>query len=247
MEQTVQTSTSEGVLTIVLNRPDKKNALTSEMYETIASALAAADEDPEVRAVLLRSVGDIFSAGNDISQFEDLQNDDQGQAPVWKFLLALAGFSKPLVAAVHGRAIGVGTTMLLHCDQVVMADDAILRTPFTDLAVCPEAASSLLLPQAIGHVRAFSAFALGKAISAQEALAWGLASEVAPPDGLIAAADAVAAALARRPTEALRATKRLMRDTPAILERMEAERQEFMRLLRAPEARAIFQAFLSKR
>jgi enoyl-CoA hydratase/carnithine racemase len=173
--------TSDGILTLTLDRPDKKNALTDAMYGTLADAFEAAAADDAVRAVLITSSGDSFTAGNDLGDFMSIATGmPDERAHVWRFLDWLARFEKPLVAAVPGLAIGVGTTMLLHCDLVYLAEDAVLATPFVDLALVPEAASSLLLPARIGHVRAFALFALGERMTAAEALAAGLANRSCP-------------------------------------------------------------------
>ncbi|MDB5447971.1 MAG: enoyl-CoA hydratase, partial [Phenylobacterium sp.] len=151
-----------GVLTLTLNRPEKKNSLTPQMYAALGQAIAGADHDREVRAVLIQANGDMFTAGNDLGEFAAINAGEvSGRPSAQPLLEALAGSKKPLVAAVHGRAVGVGLTMLLHCDLVFVAEDALLSSPFVNLALVPEAASSLLLPARIGHARAFSMFALG--------------------------------------------------------------------------------------
>lgn len=181
MTEHIQRHNADGVLTLTLARADKKNAITDAMYGALADALDAAERDHTVRVVLLRAEGDMFSAGNDIGEFASIaMGEGGGQRNVVRFLHALARATRPLVAAVQGRAVGIGTTVLLHCDFVLLADNAQLSTPFVNLALVPEAASSLLMPARLGHVRAFEMFALGDAVSAESALAWGLANRVVP-------------------------------------------------------------------
>ncbi|MES1149360.1 MAG: enoyl-CoA hydratase-related protein, partial [Bradyrhizobium guangdongense] len=171
----------------------------------------------------------------------------EGSRNVVRFIQALARCTRPLVAAVQGRAVGIGTTMLLHCDLVVLADNALLSTPFVSLALVPEAASSLLMPQRIGHVRAYEMFALGETVPAATALAWGLANRVVPLDRLDTEALALAERLARQPAGALIATKRLMRNGEALVAQMTAEGAEFAQRLRTAEAREAFTAFAERR
>jgi enoyl-CoA hydratase/carnithine racemase len=235
-----------GILTLILNRPDKKNALTDAMYAALADQLESAQSDPAVRTILIRGEGDLFCAGNDLGEFAATASSG-GPANVMRFLRALAALEKPLVAAVQGRAVGIGTTMLLHCDHVVLAEDAILSTPFVSLALAPEAASSLLLPGRIGHVRAFAMFALGDAVGAQDAVAWGLANKVVPLADLRAAAEAVARRLASQPLGALIATKKLMRPQSTITAHMEEEITQFLARLASAEAQEAFSAFAERR
>ena len=246
MSGTVDIGQDGGVLTLVMNRPDKKNALTDAMYGALADALKAAQDDAAVRAVAIRGAGDLFCAGNDIGDFLRASGDI-GEANVFRFIRLLGTFSKPLLAGVQGRAVGIGTTMLLHCDYVVLAEDALLTTPFAALGLAPEAASSSLLPAAIGHQRAFAMLAMGEALGAEEALAAGLANEVVPGDTLEAALGKAAARIAMLPPGAVQATKALMRDTDAIAATMEAEIEVFARRLQSAEAREAFTAFMEKR
>jgi enoyl-CoA hydratase/carnithine racemase len=221
--------------------------MTDAMYGALADALTAAERDNTVRVVLLRAEGDMFSAGNDIGEFASIAmtgGKGDGERNVIRFLHALARATRPLVAAVQGRAVGIGTTMLLHCDFVLLADNAQLSTPFVNLALVPEAASSLLMPARLGHVRAFEMFALGDAVSAESALAWGLANRVVPLYQLGTEAQAVAARLARQPLGALTETKRLMRDAEL---QMDAESACFAQRLKSPEAHEAFRAFVDRR
>jgi len=249
MTEYVKVEQADGVLTLTLARPDKKNALTNEMYGRLADALSAAESDAGSRVVVIRAEGDTFCAGNDIGEFAMAAMGSAGseERHVVRFLRALAESSRPLVAAVNGRAVGVGTTMLLHCDFVLLGEDALLSTPFVNLALVPEAASSLLLPMRIGHARAFEMFALGEPVSAEQALAWGLANRVVASADLHAEADRIARLLAAKPAGALSATKRLMRAVDAIGRQMEVESAEFSRRLRSPEAREAFAAFMERR
>ena len=202
-----------GVLTLTLNRPEKKNALTRAMYATLGGAIDGAADDADVRCVLIQANGDMFTAGNDVADFAAASaGGTLENAEANPLLAALARAKTPLVAAVHGRAVGVGTTMLLHCDLVYVAQDALLTTPFVNLALVPEAASSLLLPARIGHARAFEMFVLGRAVDGVTAAAWGIANAAVPASGLRAAARAGAEAIAAKPPSAVTITKALMRE-----------------------------------
>ena len=251
MTEHVRADASEGVLTLTLNRPEKKNALTRAMYEVLADGIARADVDAGVRCVLIQAEGDTFTAGNDLSDFAALAaagaDASAERAHGNPLLIALANARVPIVAAVNGRAVGIGTTLLLHCDMVFLADDARLTTPFVNLALVPEAASSLLLPARIGHARAFAMFVLGEAVDAPTAVAWGLANAVCPRADLRATARAAAAAIAARPPAAVGITKSLMRDAAAMLARMSVEGGHFTTQLRSAEAREAFAAFAEKR
>lgn len=246
MSDPVRSRTVDGVLELVIDRPDKKNALTDGMYGLLADGLERAEAEG-VRAVLFRAEGDTFTAGNDLGDFAAVARGEPGGGGVSRFLRALDASTRPLVAAVQGRAVGVGTTMLLHCDYVLLAEGAQLSTPFVNLALVPEAASSLLMPARIGHVRAFAAFALGEPIAAADALAWGLANRVVPPADLEAAAHEVASRIARQPAGAVAATKALMKTGSAVSDRMTAEGEIFARRLRSPEAGEAFAAFAERR
>lgn len=242
--------TREGpVATLTIDRPEKKNALTDAMYGALVAGLDAAAADAGVRCVVVTGAGDAFTAGNDISDFAAVAAGevDHTQRHVHRLLHTLAAYEKPLVAAVPGLAVGIGTTLLLHCDLVILAEGASLSTPFVNLALVPEAASSLLLPARIGHVRAFAMFALGESVDAQTALAWGLANRVVPAEQLMPTAMAAAQAIAARPAGAIQATKALMRDVSAIAARMAAEGEVFSARLKSPEAREAFVAFAERR
>jgi enoyl-CoA hydratase/carnithine racemase len=239
-------SKADGILTLVMNRPEKKNALTDAMYGVLADEIEGAQTDSATRVVVIRGEGDMFTAGNDLADFAAAK-PDEGARNVGRFIHALARATKPLIAAVQGRAVGVGTTMLLHCDYVVLAEDAKLTTPFVNLALVPEAASSLLLPARIGHLRAFSMLALGEAVEAHQAVEWGLANIVVPLGELVPAIEAVAARIARQPLGAIQATKRLMRDAEQLTGQMAVEGKEFTARLQSPEAKEAFMAFAQRR
>jgi enoyl-CoA hydratase/carnithine racemase len=247
MTDHIRVTKAGGVLTLTLDRPDKKNALTDTMYAALADALDAAEHVDAVRAILIRGEGDMFTAGNDLGEFAAVAAGGGVPRNVVRFLNALASATKPLVAVVQGRAVGVGMTMLLHADHVVLAEDAVLSAPFVNLALVPEAASSLLLPARIGHVRAFAVMALGETVGAADAVAWGLANRVVPVAELDAAALAVATRLTRLPPGAVRASKTLMRATEAIVGQMAVEMQEFGARLTSPEAQEAFRAFAERR
>jgi len=241
-----------GVLTLRLNRPVKKNALTKAMYAALTEGLARASADEAVRVVVIAAEGADFCAGNDIADFaRDLplfQDDgiDHDDMPVFRFLKAVTFFDKPLVAAVQGQAAGVGVTLLLHCDLVVAADDIRLSLPFLKLGLVPEAGSTLLLPERIGHQRAFAWMALGDVIGAEEARQLGLINTVASREALEASAMAMAHRLAQLSPSSLCHTKALMRDPEKLWRVIRAEGAIFRRQLTRPEAQAAFTAFLSK-
>ena len=249
MSDHIRTELTDGVLTLTMDRADKKNAITQAMYSAMAEATERARTDEAVRVLLLRAEGDNFSAGNDIGDFIALgsQGAGPGEMAVFRFLKALADLDKPAVAAVKGRAVGIGLTMLLHCDLVVAAEDALLSVPFVNLALAPEAASSLLLPAAIGHQRAFELFALGEPLDGRTALAWGLANRAVPADQVEATAADLAAKVAARAPNSIRKTKRLMRDAEGLWALMQREGEAFGSQMRSPEAMEAFTAFTQKR
>ena len=240
--------TADGVTSLTLDRVEKKNAITSTMYTALSDALDAAAADDEVRVVVIRGARSVFTAGNDLADF--LHDPPTGMdSPVMRFLTTIASFPLPLVAAVCGPAVGVGTTMLLHCDLVYASDDAMLLLPFVDLGLVPEAASSLLLPRQLGYHRAAEALLLGEPIAPAAALAAGLVNAVLPGDEVDDAALAVARRLAAKPASALRESKRLLKsgDQDAVRERIAQEAVVFARMLREPAARDALAAFLGTR
>ena len=240
--------TEAGVMTLTLNRVDKKNSITAAMYSTLADALDQAQADATVRVVLLQGDATVFSAGNDIGDF--LHKPPAGQdSPVFRFLHGIAAFPKPIVAAVCGPAVGIGTTMLLHCDLVYAGDNAAFALPFVNLGLCPEAASSLLVPQMFGYHRAAEALLLGEPFMAEAALEVGLVNRVVPPTEANAIAQAQARKLAAKPLSSLIETKRLMKKGQAALvaQQMTEEGAVFGRMLGEPAAREAFTAFMHKR
>jgi enoyl-CoA hydratase/carnithine racemase len=249
----ILTGKADGILTIEFNRLARKNAITTGMYQAMADALVEADKDPQVRAVLITGKPEIFTAGNDLDDFlrnaapvPGVPNEDRS---VFQFMRALSGISKPVVAAVSGAAIGIGTTMLMHCDLVYAADNARFSLPFTQLGLCPEFASSLLLPQLAGYPRAAEKLMLGEAFGAQEAFEMGLLSKVLPAAEVRAYAQQQAAKLAALPAASIRATKTLMKRprTQVIGEHLAVESAQFAAMLQGPEAKEAFTAFFEKR
>lgn len=249
MSEHIKVELEAGVLTVSFNRPEKKNSITQAMYEALANATERARTDEDVRVILFRAEGDSFCAGNDIQDFiaASQTSGNLVEKGIFRFLKALADLDKPAVAAVRGRGVGIGLTLLLHCDLVVVAEDALLSAPFVNLAIVPEAASNLLLPNLIGHPRAFELFALGEAIDGRTALNWGLANRAVPADQVEATARELAVKLSQRAPNSIRKTKALMRDAEAIWELMQREAVAFGDQLRSPEAIETFTAFMEKR
>ena len=235
------------VLEIRFDRPKRKNALTQEMYRLAAEALAEAESDPAVRAVLFSGAGGVFTSGNDLQDFAQ-SPPTSPDTPVLRFLQALVGAGKPLVAAVEGPAVGIGTTMLLHCDLVYAAPSARFRLPFVNLGLCPEGASSLLLPRMMGHARAAELLLLGEAFSATHAHEVGIVTAVVEDD-VLAHARARVQELAALAPAAVRATKALMKraDAGAVEEALHGEAEVFLARLRSPEAAEAFKAFFERR
>jgi|SRR5579883_3020420 enoyl-CoA hydratase/carnithine racemase len=247
MTEHIKVHEDGGVLEITFARPDKKNALSNAMYQAATAALEGAQTNKAIRVVLFSAEGGAFTAGNDIGDFAEFAGGKNADLQAHHFVNAIARAEKPVVAAVPGLAVGVGTTMLLHCDLVYVADTAKLSTPFVNLGLVPEAGSSLLLQARIGYVRAFAMFALGESVSGPEAVALGLANKVLPQDEVLPAARAAARMLAQRPLGAIVATKRLMRDLPSLLARIEQEGSIFGERLKSGEAREALTAFLERR
>ena len=248
MTEHIRIEHRDHILTLTFARPDKKNALTNAMYGALADAILAAETDKAVRAIVLRGEGDMFTPGNDVGEFAMMATGAfKGERHVSRFVEAIARSTQPMVAAVQGRAVGIGTTMLLHCDFVVLAENALLSTPFVSLALVPEAASTMLMPLRVGYARAFEMFALGETMDAKTALQLGIANRVVPLERLHAEAAAVAAKLAKLPAGSLAATKRLMRNAEMLLAQMAAESKIFAERLTTSEAREAFTAFAEKR
>jgi enoyl-CoA hydratase/carnithine racemase len=240
--------TDAGVMTLTLNRVDKKNSIHRAMYGALAEGVEQAAADPAVRVVLIQGHESVFSAGNDIADFLDQPPSTQ-DSPVFHFLRAIATIEKPLIAAVAGPAVGIGTTLLLHCDLVYAGDNAAFSVPFVNLGLCPEAASSLLMPRMFGYHRAAEALLLGEPFFAEAALEVGLVNRVLPPTEVNAYAQAQARKLAAKPLSSLVETKRLMKkgQQAQVLAVMAEEGQSFGRMLREPAAREAFSAFIQKR
>ncbi|MEJ2743437.1 MAG: enoyl-CoA hydratase [Gammaproteobacteria bacterium] len=236
-----------GVQTIQINRVEKKIALTLGMYRSMSTALRAGEADEQIRAHILLGAPDIFTAGNDIHDFLNgmLDGSTSETPPVLDFLHSLATLTKPIVAGVDGPAIGIGTTLLLHCDLVVLGETARLKVPFVDLGLCPEAASSWLMPQYFGHQRAAELLLLGGEIDAHTALSWGLANRVVSPERVTETAQDLANTLAKKPANALRLSKQLMKNkqTKPILDCMNHETTQFMAQLATDETRQVLAAF----
>jgi enoyl-CoA hydratase/carnithine racemase len=244
----IRTATASGVATIEIARPEKKNALTLSMYDALLAAVDAAQSDPAVRALLLTGQPGVFTAGNDLEDF--LKRPPVGEdSPVFRLMKALSRCDKPVVAAVTGIAVGIGTTMLLHCDLVYVSAEARLTMPFVALGLVPEFGSSWLLPRLMGHVRAAEKLLLGDPFTAAEAVELGLANAVLPPAEVVPHARRIAERFNALPPQAVRETKRLLRQplTEPIERAMQAEASVFVERLRSPEAREALQAFLEKR
>lgn len=248
-EDHILISRDGAVLEVRFNRPQKKNAFTNEMYGAMADAIEAAQGDEGVRAILFTANGDFFSAGSDIAGFIAVATGAPQPGPrhVERFLEACIRCAKPLVAAVQGNAVGVGVTMLFQCDLVYVAEGAKLTTPFINLGLVPENASSLTMVERLGYTRAFSLLVLGEALSGTDAVAWGLANAAVPAGDVEARARAAAHALAQKPPESVRLTKGLMRDNERLIARMREEGAVFAQRLRSPEAAAAFAAFMQRR
>jgi enoyl-CoA hydratase/carnithine racemase len=248
MMNEVVTEHSEDILRVQLNRPAKRNAMTSSMYVTLADVFVDAAKDERTRVVLWHGAGDSFCAGNDIEDF--LKNPPgPGDSPQARLMNALVDFDKPIVVAVQGAAIGGGTTMLTHCDFVYAGESARFRMPFIDLAVLPEFGSSFSIPASIGHIRAAELILLGLPFNGTCAAEWGLVTQVVPDQNLLATATETARKLAAKPASALQASKRLMKAAvrDQIKAAMKLENTEFSVQVRSDDAKEAFAAFLEKR
>ena len=247
MSDHVTTTVDDGILTIRMNRPEKKNALTGEMYQAMADALNDAEKNPAVRAIIITGVKNSFTAGNDLEDF--LTNPpDEKDSSVLNFLKAISEAKLPIVAAVNGTAIGIGVTMLLHCDFVYVVDTAVMAMPFVDLGLVPEAAASLLLPKVAGLQRASELLLLGEPFTPAAAKEMGIATAVVAPDDLEKTALKTAKKLAAKPREALRQTKSLLRrDFESVSDRIAAETMVFKQALASDDAKEALNAFREKR
>ena len=248
----IKTGVVNGVASIEIARPEKKNALTVAMYQAMSDALVAAKADPAVRAVLIAGQPGIFTSGNDIEDFMSRppgQGSDSANSPVFLFMRALLDCDKPVVAAVTGAAIGIGTTLLLHCDFVYVSDEARLAMPFVSLGLVPEFASSLVVPQLMGHRRAAEKLLLGEPFTPEQAVECGIANAVIPAGEVVNHARRVAERFNQLPPGAVREAKQLMHATQRelTLQVIRTEGELFGKRLRSPEAMEAFQAFFQKR
>ena len=247
MSEHVRVEKNGSVLSVTLARPERRNAITVAMYAALADAVESASADESIRLITFRGEGQDFAAGNDLADF--LQGPRDGDIPVWRLLRALAQCQTPIAAAVHGNCVGIGTTMLLHCDLVVAAEDSRFSMPFVDLGLVPEAASSMLFPRLAGRRRAARYLLLGEMFGAEEALAIGLASHVVPLSDLDDALGELVVRLLAKPPEALRLTQQLLRHgaKEEILDRMLLEGGHFSERLASPEVKEAIAAFFEKR
>ena len=248
MSDAIRFERERGLLTLRLNRPDKKNALTRAMYSHLAEALQLADSDPEINAVLITGSAECFTAGNDIADFIQ-QPPTNLDSPVFQFMLTLLECRKPVIAAVAGAAVGIGTTMLLHCDLVYVSRDARLRMPFVNLGLCPEFGSSLLLPRLLGHAKAAELLLLGEGFSGEQAAQWGIATEaLGSGEEALAKAREMALRFESLPSQAVRISKQLMKapDREQLRKVIEEESAQFTQRLRSPEAIAALTGFIKR-
>jgi enoyl-CoA hydratase/carnithine racemase len=249
MTEHVRVQREGSVLTITLARPERRNAITVAMYAALAEAFESAANDPEVRVISIAGEGPDFAAGNDLADFLHAPPRDVTEIPVWRLLRALARCETPVIAAVHGNCVGIGTTMLLHCDLVVADPGTRFSLPFIDLALVPEAASTLLLPRLVGRRRAARYLLLGESFGTDEALDIGIVSHVAPDNGVGALALQLTARLLAKPPEALRQSQKLLREGTSddVLERMELESGAFSERLQSAEVKQAIAAFFDSR
>ncbi|MDE2148906.1 MAG: enoyl-CoA hydratase [Gammaproteobacteria bacterium] len=249
MSDLIHIELSQRVLTLRFNRPDKKNAITRAMYTTLAEALTTATDDARTRAVLFVGAGDAFTSGNDLQDFLQAPPQPDEDAPVARFMRTLADFPKPALAAIRGSAIGIGTTLLLHCDLIYAGRSARLQMPFVNLGICPEFASSLLLPRIMGHARAAELLLLGEPFAAEQARDYGLVNAVLDDDAVEAHALAQARKLAAKAPNAVRVTKTLLRhwQREQVFAAIGREAEHFLPMLRQPEATEALTAFMQKR
>jgi len=245
---TIRANVHDGVACIELARPERKNAITAQMYADMADALDAAAHDDKVRAIVLHGADTVFSAGNDINDFLERPPSSESSSTV-RFMKTLASQEKPVIAAVNGAAVGIGTTLLMHCDLVYSADDAMFSMPFVSLGLCPEFASSLLVPLSAGYHKAAEKLLLGEPISAEEALEMGIVNRLVPPGEVLALAMRQARRFQTLPPVAVRETKRLLKAgwRSAVQNAMTTELETFRRLLASPESKEAFSAFLERR
>jgi len=241
-------STEGAVFVIQINRPAKKNALLPGMYTALADGLSLADDDDSINAILLHGVDDCFTSGNDVNGFVN-NDDNSGERPSTQFMRIISTTRKPVIAAISGLAIGIGTTLLFHCDLIYASEQCFLHLPFTRLGVCPEAGSSYLLPKQIGHCRAAELLLLGDRFSAAKAKEYGIVNEVLPQSDYLQHAMAKAQELASLPAQAVQTSKALIKrgQEKVMSDTINIELQHFGELVKTPEAQAIVQAFLNKK
>ena len=248
MSELILVERANSILTLRMNRPEKKNALTRAMYAAMTEAIVAAQSDDAIRVIVFLGVPGAFSAGNDLMDFMNAGANNGLGDEVLAFIAAISTSQKPLVAGVDGLAIGIGTTLLMHCDVAIAAEGSILRTPFVDLGLVPEAGSSLIGPAIMGYQKAFAMLALGEDFSAEDALSAGLVRKVTTRDNLEAETFAVAKRIAAKPPEALRLSRALLRNSSDTLAtRIDTEAKLFGERLISQEARAAFMAFFAKK
>ena len=243
MSNLILTTEKQGVFTITLNRIDKKNALTNAMYQELCQHFAYAEKTPNVHCLVIQGNENCFCAGNDLHDFMQCSTDDDLAA--LEFVKVLSEFTKPLVAGVAGVAVGIGTTLLLHCDMVIAANNSKFKLPFTQLGLCPEAGSSLLLTQKVGANKAFELMVLGKTFNAEQALSYGIANQICQPDELIALTEEIAQSIANLPVDAVMTSRRLIRQSNklALSQAISDESQEFVRLVNTDECKNILAQF----
>lgn len=244
----IQSELGEGILTLRINRPEKKNALNLAMYQALADGLLRADGDDKVRVIMICGTDDCFTSGNDLADFITAPPSGE-QSPVMQFLFAVSKARKPIVAAVNGLAVGVGVTMLLHCELVFAGSSATFQMPFVNLGLCPEAGSTLLLPRIMGHQRAAELLLLGEVFGAEKAGNAGIVTAVCPDGEVFATARSKALQLAAQPAAAVRLTKSLLKRDYAeeLQETITEEGRQFMSRLQSPEAAEALQAFMQRR
>jgi enoyl-CoA hydratase/carnithine racemase len=249
MTQDILTHVEAGVMTITLNRVARKNSISTAMYAALADAVTQARDDAAVRVVLIQGHETVFSAGNDIADFLDQPANPGSERPVFRFMNGLAAFPKPLIASVCGPAVGIGTTMLFHCDLVYAGDNAAFSMPFVNLGICPEFGSTMLVPKMFGYHRAAEALLLGEPFMAEAALEAGLVNRVLPPTEVNGYANSIARKVAAKPSTSLVETKRLMKEgqQPLVIRKIQEEGAILSRMLNEPAAREAFGAFMEKR
>lgn len=248
MSDYILVSEDGGILRLQINRPDKRNALTASMYATLAAALENAETNTKIRVVFLTGTHEYFTSGNDVGDFMQSPPSDEN-SPVFRFLQVIVNFKKPIVAAVNGPAVGIGTTLLLHCDLIYAAQSAVFQAPFVSLGLCPEAASSYLLPLLVGLPKATEILMLGESFSAETALNYGLINAVLPDAEYQQIAYEKAQKLAAQPAKGVRLTKHLLRKANAesVMKTMVDEAEYFKSMLLSAEANEAMSAFLQKR